>query len=83
MERIERLPGLAVVYNDSASDGIPLLFKRLVDSWGVHDVVVFATVRQVTKKQRAGMGASPGPPPWQAFKRSGRSEPWEAGRRKS
>ncbi|KAF8059665.1 HAK2 [Scenedesmus sp. PABB004] len=43
---LQRNPGLAIVYSESPFQ-VPALFRRLADSWGVHEVVVFLTVRQL------------------------------------
>ena len=44
---VHRNPGMALVYSESPFN-IPAVFRRLVESWGVHSIVVFLTVRQVS-----------------------------------
>lgn len=43
---VHRNPGMALVYSELPFN-VPAVFKRLVESWGVHSIVVFLTVRQV------------------------------------
>lgn len=44
---VHRNPGMALVYSESPFN-VPAVFKRLVESWGVHSIMVFLTVRQVS-----------------------------------
>jgi hypothetical protein len=43
---VHRNPGMAIIYSESPFL-VPAVFKRLVESWGVHSIVVFLTIRQV------------------------------------
>jgi hypothetical protein len=49
-----RNPGMAIVYSESPFN-VPAVFKRLVESWGVHSIVVFLTVRQVHTRVAEGL----------------------------
>lgn len=43
---VHRNPGMALVYSESPFN-VPPVFTRLVESWGLHSIVVFMTVHQV------------------------------------
>jgi hypothetical protein len=45
---------MAIVYSESPFN-VPAVFKRLVESWGVHSIVVFLTVRQVHTRVAEGL----------------------------
>lgn len=46
MSPIHRNPGMALVYAPSPFH-VPAAFKRIIENWGLHTIVVFITVRQV------------------------------------
>lgn len=48
MSPVQRNPGMSLVYSEIPFQ-VPAVFKRLVESWGVHSTVVFITVRQVSE----------------------------------
>lgn len=46
MMPVARNPGMALVYSETPFM-VPALYRRIVESWGLHSLVVFITVRQV------------------------------------
>jgi hypothetical protein len=48
MMPVARNPGMALVYSETPFM-VPALYRRIVESWGLHSLVVFITVRQVCR----------------------------------
>lgn len=46
MTPVARNPGMALVYSETPFQ-VPAVYRRIVESWGLHTLVVFITVRQV------------------------------------
>lgn len=54
MAPVHRNPGMAIVYSESPFQ-VPAVFKRLVENWGVHSLVVFVTIRQASSTDQVSL----------------------------
>jgi hypothetical protein len=59
MKPVARNLGMALVYSETPFM-VPALYRRIVESWGLHSLVVFITVRQVCDAHTAWHEAGTG-----------------------